>query len=136
MLPFTLVTGAVYVTGQVLQLKLVTQVELVRYPASLVKSDTFVGIVGIAQPSLIFLPVVPSNTARCPSVELLGHTTSQDQLPPPPSCQSCTSKLKGSHSSKFIVTVVVFQTFVLVTLVIQFQSLPSSQSSQSFHGVH
>ena len=43
-LPFTLDTGAVYVTAHVLQLKLVTHVELVKYPASLLKSDTSVGI--------------------------------------------------------------------------------------------
>ena len=42
-LPFTLVTGAVYVTAQWLQLKLVTQVELVRYHASFVRSLTLVG---------------------------------------------------------------------------------------------
>jgi hypothetical protein len=120
-LPLTLDTGAVYVTAQVLQLKLLTHVELVKYHASLVKSltlvgnaelviypfgfvelygvypkavvtsplfihviyqeslvksDTFVGIVGKAHQSFIFFPVVPSNTAKCQSVELLGHTTS------------------------------------------------------------
>ena len=41
------------------------------------KSDTFVGTVGTAPPSLISFPVSQSNTARCQSVELAGHTTSQ-----------------------------------------------------------
>lgn len=34
-------------------------------PLSLVKSDTFVGTVGIAPQSLIIFPVVQSNTAKC-----------------------------------------------------------------------
>lgn len=101
-LPFTLVTGAVYVTAQVLQLKLVTHVELVKNQLGLVESygvyhkavvtsplfipvinqeslfnsDTFVGIVGIAHQSFIIFPVFPSNNAKCQSVLELGHTTS------------------------------------------------------------
>lgn len=47
MLQFTLVTGAVYVTAHMLPLKLVTHVEAVRYPESLLNADTFVGTVGI-----------------------------------------------------------------------------------------
>lgn len=46
-LPFTLVTGAVYVIAHELPLKLVTHVALVRYPESLLNADTFVGTVGI-----------------------------------------------------------------------------------------
>lgn len=45
-------------------------------PLSLVKSDTFVGTVGIAPQSFIFFPVLPSNTARCQSVLLAGQITS------------------------------------------------------------
>jgi hypothetical protein len=39
------------VTAHTLEFTLVTQVELVRYQASLLKSDTFVGTVGIAHQS-------------------------------------------------------------------------------------
>lgn len=83
-----------------------------------------------------------SNKTISPSVEEAGQSTSQAHCP---SAQSSTSKLKGSHSSKFIVTVVVFQTLELVTLVIQFQSAPSCpscqfcpscQSFQSFQSAH
>ena len=76
--------------------------------------------VGTLPQSLITFQVAQSKTAKCQSVELSGHLTSQSHHTQ--SAQSCTSKLKGSHSSKFIVTVVVFQTFVFVTLVIQFPS--------------
>lgn len=47
MLPFTEVTGAVYVIAHVLPLKLVTHVADVRYPESLLNADTLVGTVGI-----------------------------------------------------------------------------------------
>lgn len=80
------------------------------------------------QLSFISFQVVQSKSTTSQSVLELGQSTSQAHCP---SDQSCTSKLKGSHSSKFIVTVVVFQLLELVTLVIQFQSAPSCQSCQS-----
>ena len=47
------------------------------YPASLLKSDTFVGTVGTAHQSLIIFQDAPSNTAKCQSTALDGHSTSQ-----------------------------------------------------------
>lgn len=91
---------------------------------------------------MISFHVVQSKSTTSQSVLELGQITSQAHCP---SAQSCTSKLKGSHSSKFIVTVVVFQLLELVTLVIQFQSAPSCpscqfcpscQSFQSFQSAH
>lgn len=45
-------------------------------PESLSRSDTFVGIAGIAPQSLISFHVTQSNTARCQSVLEAGQITS------------------------------------------------------------
>lgn len=92
--------------------------------------------VGTLPQSFISFPVTPSNTARCQSVELLGHITSPLHCP---SAQSETVKDSESPLVSVMVTVVIFQLLELVILAIPFQSspsvpsLPSAPSFQSFH---
>jgi hypothetical protein len=93
-------------------------------PESLVRSDTFVGIVGIAPQSLSSFHVAQSNTAKCQSVLLAGHLTSQSHDPPLPSAQSCTWNVSTVQLVSVIVTVVVFHVLELVIDAIQFQVAP------------
>jgi hypothetical protein len=90
------------------------------------KSDTFVGTVGTAPPSLIIFPVAQSNTAKCQSVLLAGQITSQLHCP---SAQSCTWNASVVPLVSVIVTVVIFHTLELVILDIQFQVGQVGQSS-------
>lgn len=73
---------------------------------------------GTAPQSLINFQVAPSNTAKCQSVDELGHTTSQLH------CQSSQSEIWNVSTLvlvSVIVTVVIFQLLELVILAIQFQ---------------
>lgn len=78
-------------------------------------------------------PSTQSNKAMSSSVELLGQTTS------PAHCQSCQSATWNDvsvQSVSVIVTVVIFQTLVAVTLSIQFHSGHSGHSGHSSHSGH
>ena len=89
------------------------------------------GAVGIAHQSFIIFPVAQSNTARCQSVLLAGHTTSQLQLP-------------DSHLGipKFNTAALEVPTLVTVAelhagrvVVVPTVIVAASQSSQSVQGV-
>jgi hypothetical protein len=77
--------------------------------------------VGTLHQSLISFHVAQSNTAKCQSVEEFGQTTSHAHCQ---SAQSLTVKLSLSQFVSVIVTVVIFQTLLLVILATQFHVAP------------